>query len=57
MPTEKEINDVLDKCADAENEGKTRWRSMTYEQGVRAGIEWVLGNTDENPLEDDDTLR
>ena len=26
---------------------------MTYEEGVKAGIEWVLGQTDDHPLEDE----
>jgi hypothetical protein len=52
-PSDQEINASLDKCADAENEGTTQWPGMTYEQGVRAGIEWVLGNTTDNPVADE----
>ena len=58
-PSQDEINEVLGKAAEAENEGTTRWIGMSYEMGVRAAIEWMLdssmGNPLEgNPLEDDD---
>lgn len=49
--TEKEINDLIDKCADAAMNG-TKFSGMSYEEGIRAGIEWVLGLSDEHPLED-----
>ena len=51
-PTEKEINDVLNQCVEAEETGESRWPGMSYEQGVKAGIEWVLGQTIGNPLDD-----
>jgi hypothetical protein len=51
-PSREEIDEVLNKCADAANEGKTKWHGMSYEEGVRAGIEWVLGDVEENPMED-----
>ena len=51
-PTEREINDVLNQCVEAEETGESRWPGMSYEQGVKAGIEWVLGQTTDNPLDD-----
>ncbi len=48
------IDDVLNKCADAEDEGRSQYPGMTYEQGVRIGIEWLLGVTDESPFEGDE---
>ena len=48
---EAEIDDVLNKCADAEDEGRSQYPGMTYEQGVRIGIEWLLGMTGESPFE------
>jgi hypothetical protein len=48
---EAEIDDVLNQCADAEDEGRSQYPGMTYEQGVRIGIEWLLGITDEAPFE------
>jgi hypothetical protein len=51
---EAEIDDVLNRCADAEDEGRSQYSGMTYEQGVRIGIEWLLGITDESPFESDE---
>lgn len=50
-PTEREIDDVLNKCTDMEMQGETAVPGMTYEQGVKAGIEWVAGFTNDNPLD------
>jgi hypothetical protein len=46
--TEEEVNDVLNWAAEGEEEG-TKYRGMSYEQGIRAGIEWLLGDTDDRP--------
>lgn len=40
-PTQEQIDDVLNKCSDSEDEGTSIYPGMTYEQGVKAGIEWV----------------
>lgn len=50
-PSEKEINDVLNKCAESEETGESRWPGMTFEQGVKAAIEWMQGEG-ENQLVD-----
>ncbi len=42
---EKVINAIVDNP-------DPRWSAMTYEQGVRAALEWVLGEEDHNPLDD-----
>lgn len=49
--TEEEINDLLNKCVDAEDTGESKYPGMTYEQGIKAAIEWLTGNTDDNPLD------
>jgi len=51
-PTEDQINEVLNKCSEAEEGGETKWPGMTYEQGVKNGIEWVLGYISANPVEE-----
>ncbi|MBQ8969212.1 MAG: hypothetical protein IJ064_05730 [Bacteroidaceae bacterium] len=51
VPSENEINDVLNQCIDIEDECGSKWPGMSYEQGVRAAIEWMQGNGP-NPLED-----
>ncbi len=50
--TEDEINDVLNRCIESEETGESQWPGMTYEQGVKAALEWVQGYG-EHPLEDE----
>lgn len=45
------IEAVLNTCAEMEDEGKTNVPGMTYEQGVKAGIEWVTSKGYTHPLE------
>ena len=49
-PTETEINEVLDKCAQACNEG-SKFPGMSYEEGVKYAIEWMHGEGD-HPFDD-----
>ena len=51
MPTEDEINEVMNQCIEAESDGRSRWPGMSYEQGVLAAIRW-LKEGDCHPLED-----
>jgi len=51
-PTDKEINDVLNKASDENSKGNTKWPGMTYEQGVENALMWVFGDNDNNPMED-----
>lgn len=51
--TQQEIDDTLNEALIGENEG-TKRALCSYEQGVREGIEWVLGLSDENPVLDED---
>lgn len=32
--------------------GPSKWAGMTYEQGVRAALDWVLGDDDIKPISD-----
>lgn len=50
-PDENEIDDVLNQCAEAADEGQSKYPGMSYEQGVEAGIRWMQG-TDPHPLDD-----
>jgi len=34
-------------------EGGSRWPALSYEEGVQAALAWVLGDTDELPIEVD----
>lgn len=50
-PTDQEIDNVLNQCVESEEEGASRWPGMTFEQGVKAALEWMQGYGP-NPLED-----
>ena len=50
-PTEEEMDAVINDCVESEEEGASRWPGMTYEQGVKAALEWVQG-WGEHPLTD-----
>jgi hypothetical protein len=51
-PTQAMIDDVLNECMEHEDKGTTKFRGMTYEQGVQNGIRWVLGEVFDHPMED-----
>ncbi len=48
---EKDIDALLDRCSDLENDGRTEVPGMTYEQGVRSGIEWLTTKGAAGPLD------
>lgn len=50
MPSDQDINDVLNLCMDAIDNG-SKYSGMTYEQGVEAALRWVQ-NDGGNPMED-----
>lgn len=45
-----EIYRELMQAEEQEDEGTTRYRGMTYEQGVGAVIRWILGSSDDYPM-------
>lgn len=45
------IDDVLNQCAEQEEEGRSRWPGMSYEQGAAAAIRWMQGDGP-SPMED-----
>ena len=47
VPTENEIDNVLNECMEKEELGETKYPGMTYEQGVKAALEGY----GENPLD------
>lgn len=52
--SEGEIEEVYKKAQTQVQKGGSKWRGQTYEQGVRDTIEWIFGQTDDNPMEDAD---
>lgn len=47
-----EIDELLTKCEEAVNEG-TGCTFLTYEEGIQSAILWLIGEVDENPLDDE----
>jgi hypothetical protein len=50
-PTDKEIEDVIERCLELESDCDTNYEDMTFEQGVKYAIEWMQG-TGPHPLDD-----
>jgi len=47
---DEEIDRLLNACAEAEDTGVSSFPGMTYEQGVRVAINWLLDLTLLDPL-------
>lgn len=48
----EEVDELLNQCSESEDEGVSKFPGMSYEQGIRAGIDWLTGQRDENPMDD-----
>ena len=53
MKSEQEIQDMADKASDMINKDPSKFSGMSYLEGVRSALEWVMeqGEKDESPLE------
>lgn len=51
--TKDEIDDVLSDVLVQIGEGGSRFPGMTYEEGVQAALQWVIGDTEEHPYPED----
>ncbi len=49
----EEIRAQIEKVVVQISKGGTKWRSMTYEEGVGNALSWVIGDREEPPVEDD----
>ena len=52
MKDVKEIEQACDRAADLQNEARSsgsKYRGMTYEDGLRDALDWVCEYTDEDP--------
>ncbi len=54
MRSDDEINDQINRAANVADAVGTKFRGMTYEQGVSDALRWILNDDDEKPLNDDD---
>ena len=43
-PTQTEIDEALNRCAEQFDEGGSAYPGMTYEQGVQYAIDWLQGD-------------
>ena len=50
MRTRKEVDAQLDKAQESIETGRG-YHGMSYEEGVRAALEWVMGDVDDEPIE------
>lgn len=48
---QEEIDAVLNRCADAADEGGSDYMGMTYEDGVAAGIKWLTDADSGHPFD------
>ena len=53
---ELEIDKVLETAAFQEHTKINQYPSMTYAQGVDAGIRWILGLTEDHPFDNDSII-
>jgi hypothetical protein len=51
--TRAEIDDCLNMAAEQIEDG-SKYPGMSYEEGIRAALEWVTGDVDEHPMEEDE---
>jgi len=52
MKTPQEIEEACERAAEMQNEAQengSKYRSMTYEDGLREALDWVCDNSDEDP--------
>lgn len=50
--TSAEMEDVKATAYEIKDEVGSKWPGMSYEDGVIAALEWVQGDRDENPFEE-----
>ena len=51
----KEIEAACERAADMQNTSRkkgSKYRGMTYENGLRDALDWVCDNVDEDPTQD-----
>lgn len=50
--TEQEIDDSINTAYELKDEVGSKWPDMSYEDGVIAALEWIKGDRDEAPFEE-----
>jgi len=51
--TDAEINDLIQQCMEAEMKGTSKFPGMSYEQGIKNALDWMVdtGADDYHPLD------
>lgn len=49
--SDEEIDNALNWCI--EDDGRSHYPGMSYEQGIEAALLWVTGQNDDDPSKDD----
>lgn len=52
MKSINDINELLASTYEMIDSGDLKFHGMSYEEGVRAALLWVIEESDVNPLED-----
>lgn len=50
--TSEEVDSIINQAADQINRGRSKFPGMSYEEGVRAALEWITGDIDDDPMND-----
>lgn len=46
------VQGQIDAAAEIIAEGRSKYFGLTYEEGVRCALEWVIGDSDDLPMEE-----
>lgn len=49
--TDSQIEEQLNKAMEAEALGTTQFPNCSYEEGVRAALDWLFGKQKEEPID------
>jgi len=48
--TDKEIDKVINRANQIKQVGTTKYPDLTYEEGVRNTLLWIIGDNKDNPM-------
>jgi len=51
--SDEEIDEQLNIAMEQFDKGGSKFPGMTYEQGVAEALQWVLGDSDDQPIPDE----
>lgn len=51
--SQEEVDEQLNLAMEAVDRGRSKWPGMSYEDGVRAALNWMTGDDETPPMEDE----